>query len=352
MFGSRHNCAHRIQAVLCILLMISMHTLPGCGQGGLLPTTAGAYQIPLNESHPLTEALRGTAFQGAVMMEIFPQSQSFRLVYPDTQRQVSGQYGFHDEQFTITQFSFKVGAKSATIQFDNQRRVATITSSDGQAWSRPLDSLVPTDSARLNFDNPYAAANRDLLEVATRIEQQGANSSSTAIGTPGGTSGGSGGGTGTGPDFGFKPGSRDVIDSVGFILAVVAIIWAPLAGIIGPLVTIFTVTTVLENALVLRFDGTWKATNASSNMLVTISRGKISRLVDESSQQEFQLMESRVRDVSGNRVVWSVLATVLGQSTEVEFTFDVQELADGTLQGTLTALSNSFARVAVTMSRV
>ncbi len=350
MKSSRHHWALRLQSLLCVLLVINLHWLHGCGQAGFgIPTTAGAFQIPLTESHPLTEALRGTAFQGAVMMEVFPQAQSFRLVFPDDHRQVSGIYSFQEEEFTITQFSFKIGAKSATLAFDSGRRIVTITSSDGQSWTRPIETITQTQSSLvIASGNRYADANRDILEVAARIEQQGANSSSTGIGSPyGGGGGSSGGDTQIGP----KPGAQGVIDNVGVILAVIAIMWAPLAGIIGPLVTIFTVTSVLENALVLRFDGTWRASNANSNMLVTISSGKIARLVDESSQQELSLVDSRVREITGNRVVWTVLANVLGNSTEVEFTFDVQELADGTLQGTLTALGNSFARVAVTMTR-
>lgn len=346
-----HRCIAMGKSILCILLVFNLHVMYGCGTTGInAGPTAGAYQIVLTETHPLSQALNGTVFQGATMMEILPQSDAFRLLYPDTTRQVSGTYEYINDEISISSFTFKQNAGSATITFDTQRRIMTITSSDGHSWTRSYNDAAREGAlAVVDTSNRYLAANMDILEVASSIDAGGGFG-----GTTGGTSGASGGTTNpgtTGPGGGYKPGSADVIDGVGFILAVVAAIWAPLVGILGPLVTILTVTSVLEGTLIHRFDGNWRATNASSNMLVTVSGGKITKLVDESSQQELGISDSSVSLLSGNRIVWTVLAKVLGQAANVEFTFDVQELANGSLEGTLTALGTNFARVPVTMTR-
>lgn len=358
MFWTRHKYVFKIQSVACALLVLNLHWIAGCGQATFAPPTAGAFQIQLTDSHPLSQALRGSAFQGATMMEIFPQGQAFRLVFPDRERQVSGAFAYQDGEFVITQFTFKQGVHSATITFDEGRRVATITTAEGQSWTRAVDgqaarysSIVPNQGV-----NAYVDANIDLITLATEIDENGglAATTNSSGGSNGSTTGGntSTGSSGGASGFGYKAGSSEPIPSVAFLLALVAAIWAPLAGLLGPLVTIFTVASVLEGTLVLRFDGNWRANNGSSNMQVTISNGKITRLIDESSQQELEILSTRLTTVSGNRVVWTVLASVLGQATEVEFTFDVQELADGTLDGTLTALGSSFARVPVKMTRM
>lgn len=353
MFGTRHRLAYRLQCALCALLVLNLNWVNGCGQGTLgLPTTAGAFQIRLSDSHPVTQALRGSAFQGAVLMEVYPQAQGFRLIYPDGDRQVSGAYSYTDGEFVITQFTFKKGAESATITFDASRQVSTITTSGGQSWTRPVEpaSLRKASAAAVQSSNPYVLANLDLVAVAEEVDQNGGLAAYPS-GNTGGTGGSSSSTTGGVTGIGYKNGNQEVIPSVAVVLALVTAIWAPLAGLLGPLLTIFSVASILETTMVLRFDGTWRANNATSNMLVTISGGKITKLVDESSQQELEVLSTRLDTISGNRVVWTVLAKVLGQSTEVEFTFDVQELADGTLEGTLTALGNTFARVSVTMSR-
>ena len=340
-----------MQAVFCTILMLHLQILvPGCGQVGLLGLPgAGAYQIPLTADHPLTRALQGSAFQGARIMEVMPQAQSFRLIFSDTGRQVSGNYAFVGGEFTITQFTFKQSGKSATITFDENRRVTSISSSDGAAWARAENAkLIGLSSSS---ENPYIVANADLVEIARQVDAQGGIGSSTGSGS-GGISTSPGGSTGGTPGLTPKGDSADTIDRASFILAVIAAIWAPLAGILQPLLTLFTVATLLEGSVLFRFDGNWRASNANSNLIVTINHGKISRLVDESSQQELTVLRSEIDSVSGNRVVWKVNARVLGQSADVEFTFDVQEVANGTLEGTLTALGSSFARVAVTMTRM
>lgn len=350
---SNYKLRFKLQALFCVALTLQLQFLTaGCGQGGLLGLPgAGVYQIQLTADHPMTTALKGSAFQGAKLMEILPQAQTFRLIFSDSTRQVSGRYSFANGEFTITQFSIKRDGQSATMSLDETRRVTSISSSDGTAWVRefPAGSAKASSSA-LNSDNPYVIANADLVEMAERVDAQGGvPGTGGQTGSDGGTTQTGGGGVG-----GLTPkgGNLDAIDGASFVLAIMAAIWAPLAGILQPLLALFTFATLLEGSVLFRFDGNWRASNASSNLIVTINHGKITRLVDESSQQELTVVRSEIDDVSGSRVIWKVNAQVLGQATDVEFTFDVQEVANGTLEGTLTALGNAFARVAVTMTRM
>jgi len=351
---SNYTLRFKFQALVCVVLTLQLQFLTvGCGQGGVLglPGT-GVYQIQLTADHPMTTALKGSAFQNAKLMEILPQSQTFRLVFSDSSRQVSGRYSFANGEFTITQFSIKHDGRSATMSLDEARRVTSISSSDGTAWVREFPAVsAKSGSSALNSENPYIMANADLVELAERVDAQGGVAGTGGqTGSNGGTTQpGSGGGVG-----GLTPkgGNLDAIDGASFVLAVMAAIWAPLAGILQPLLALFTFATLIEGSVLFRFDGNWRASNASSNLIVTINHGKITRLVDESSQQELTVVRSEIDDVSGSRVIWKVNAQVLGQATDVEFTFDVQEVANGTLEGTLTALGNAFARVAVTMTRM
>lgn len=350
---SNYTLRFKFQALFCVALTLQLQFLTvGCGQGGLLGLPgAGVYQIQLTADHPMTTALKGSAFQGAKLMEILPQSQTFRLIFSDSSRQVSGRYSFANGEFTITQFTIKHDGRSATMSLDEARRVTSISSSDGTAWVREFPAgSAKASSAALNSDNPYMIANADLVELAERVDGQG------GVPGTGGQTGPTGGTTqpGSGGVGGLTPkgGNLDAIDGASFVLAVMAAIWAPLVGILQPLLALFTFATLIEGSVLFRFDGNWRASNASSNLIVTINHGKITRLVDESSQQELTVVRSEIDDVSGNRVIWKVNAQVLGQATDVEFTFDVQEVANGTLEGTLTALGNAFARVAVTMTRM
>lgn len=343
----------KMKSVFCALLMFyAPLVLTGCGNG--LFGAGGPLsqlQIPLSPDDPLTQALAGTSFQGAVAIDILPGSQQFRLIFRDDDRQVSGQYAIENGAFTITEFTFKNTDGSATVRMDGQRRVQSITSWDGENWTRPSDGASRQAVASLYaFDNDYSAANADLIQIATSLEQSGSGSANPGSATTP---------TNSGATSGFvKMNTAAPLDDeeqgggLRSVLAVIAAIWAPLAGLLSPLLTFFSVASIVENAMKLRFDGTWTASNASSNLRVTIEGGKIVKLVDVDSDHELTIVDSQLDRLEGNRVTWHVIATLLGQPTQVDFTFDVQEQSNGTLAGTLTVLGATFARVALTMTRV
>ncbi len=343
----------KMKSVLCMLLMLyGPVVLTGCGNNPLGPGVPIAQlQIPISPDGSLSQALAGTSFQGAVAIAIMPASQQFRLIFRDDVRQVSGFYALKNGEFTLTGFSFKNADGSASVRLDSERKVESITTSGGESWERLAQDLASARTTVTSTDpsaNPYMAANADLIQFAASMDQ------STAVPTPS-SSTSSGALTSLGAlQATGKANNADSSEGGGLriVLSVIAAIWAPLAGILTPLLAFFTVASIIEKSMVLRFDGTWTATNASSNLLVTIDGGKITKLVDADSSQELTVVDSRLDRLEGNHVVWNVTANVLGQPTNVDFTFDVQELSNGSLEGTLTALGSTFARVAVTMTRV
>lgn len=342
----------KMKSVLCALLMFySPLIMTGCGNnltgnGGIL----SQLQIPLSPDDPLTQALAGTSFQGAVAINILPGSQQFRLVFRDDVRQVSGHYTIEGGSFTINEFTFKNADGSATVRLDDQRRVQSITSWDGENWSRPADSASRATAGSYSIaDNPYSAANADLIRVAQELDASGYT---PAIPSSPETSSNAGAAPGEVKLNTADPLDEDNHNGLRNVLTVIAAIWAPLAGLLTPLLAFFSVASIVENAMKLRFDGTWNATNSSSNLQVTIDGGKIVKLIDTDSGFELTITDSVLDRLDGNHVVWQVNAGVLGQSSSVEFEFDVQEQSNGTLVGTLTVFGATFARVALTMTRV
>lgn len=330
----------KAQACLCVMLVLhSQFFIAGCGPGfSLLPT--GMFIIPLDANHPLVASLEGTALSGPTAIEVTPGTRQFRLIYSDA-RDLRGSYMMNGDAITLADFSFSIYGEGAKLEFNSAKQIVSISVHGGSTWSRPADDNGRVAGADFGSGNPYMAANQDILELAASLDQAAQNGGRPPVTPPG--SGGSN------P---IKGATASATSTLSSILAVLTAIWLPIASILQPLAHLFTFAFVLDNSFGLRFDGTWKAVNSTSNLIVTVSGGKITKLVDEASRQELSIVSTRLADRSGNRITWVVNAQVLGQATTVEFTFDVEELTNGSLEGTLTALGNTFARVPVTMSRL
>src|SRR5262245_28909718 len=98
----------KMKSLLCAVLAIyGPIALTGCGNNTLGPgVPLEQIQIPLGPDHPLTQALEGTTFQGAVAMDILPGARQFRLIFPDDGRQVSGSYDLQAGEIILTDVSF------------------------------------------------------------------------------------------------------------------------------------------------------------------------------------------------------------------------------------------------------
>jgi len=332
------------KVTLCLILMVQMQFLMGgcgIGAGSLLP--ADQLRIPINFGDEMNLALRNTPFSSATAIDVFPSQQNFSLVIPDSTRKLSGKYAFRDNAFTITEFFVQNANRSATIMMDDFKHVSRITTSNGLDWKLPPDTSKSNVASAISATglDAYLQANSVLLDVAKQLDVE----SATAAGASPTSAVGS-----TSPATTEPKSSAALSPAVG-VLYVIATIWYPIIGILDTLVTVFTVSTLLQSSLIGRFDGTWQASNASSDLIVTIAGGKITKIVDPSSGQQFDVTNADPATVDGNRVTFSADATVLGQDTPVTFEFEVQEMSNGSLAGSLSVFGDTFARVPVTMVR-
>jgi len=155
---------HRVfqaKAVLCIVLALNVQFwLGGCGISGCgfdaapfgsLP--AGTFRIELTPEHPLSVALRNTAFADARAVEIDPATRQFRVIFPDEVRQMSGKYVYEKGAPTVTEFRVAAGLASATMELDASKHVTRITTGDSGAAepaartsTAPEPASVPTPS--------------------------------------------------------------------------------------------------------------------------------------------------------------------------------------------------------------
>ncbi len=153
------------KTLLCIALMINLNLLAaGCGQfGDALPD--GSVRIDLTADHPLTAQLQGTDLDGATAIMINPSTQSFSLVYPDTDRQFSGSFTNGPTGRTIREATYAIGADSVTYQMDENKQLTSITTSSGAAWHRPADWSDEQGSIATGPD-AYVSANAQVLDCA------------------------------------------------------------------------------------------------------------------------------------------------------------------------------------------
>jgi len=344
---SLNRVNHTLKALLCIALILQLQFLTsGCGVS-VVPSsgTDGWMSIDLSPGHPLNQALTDSRFADASAIEVNPKMQIFRFVFPDESRGITGQYEFVNGEFTVRQFHMQTADGSVTMQLNESKQVTSITTSGGESWSRADESVARVKTSAPGV-NGYMEANADLMDIAAEIDQQGAATEGQATGT---------GGTVTSPsaDTPTVLKSNVALDSgVRTVLVLLAAVWAPLFGVLNSLVSFFTIGVIIDGLLATRLDGQWSATNAQSNLLLTISAGRIVQIVETAGDQEFDLKESTIETNTGTRVVWKVIATVPGQALEVEFQFDMQEVDRDNLEGTLTAMGDTFARVAMTMTRM
>jgi len=187
----KRNCQEIIfkaKAVLGVLLTANLCLWGlGCGQVGY--SLLGERIIQLTEDHPLTAALKGSDFEGATALAVNPGTQTFRLIFPNGQRQLSGSYTNTQAQVELTSITLITAAQSATLQFGAGQRVVQIASTTGSTWTRPIEwdqatgnfataPKAPTapgapstpGAARGISANAYTEANAQLLDLARELD--------------------------------------------------------------------------------------------------------------------------------------------------------------------------------------
>lgn len=317
--------AFQAKAMLCTALIITQPLLIGCQSTPVTAPieniTAARYHVELTGTDDMSLALEGTTYQGASAIDVFPAQQRFELVFSDSDRKLSGTYAFVNGEFTILEFGYANKENTANFSFSEAKQITRITTNKGE-WKRPPESFKAPNKDLTGVD-AYKAANADIIELAQELDATGAKAD--------------GGG---------------LIVLLAFALLWSAYLFAPVAFTLQVVFTVFIVSTLLQNVVGGRFDGTWNASNQLSTLELTISDGRITRMVDVSGQQQLTIVESDLEQVMGNNVNWKVRTSLLGNPAIIQFDFAVTELATGQLSGTLTT-NNSFpATVPVLMDRV
>jgi outer membrane protein assembly factor BamB len=192
------------KAVFCVLLTLNLQfCISGCGVDPA-PLLAGVIRIELTPDHPLASALRGSAFEDAEALEIEPASGTFRLIFADESRELSGSFSRGVGLPAVTKLHAAKGGLSATIHLDRAKHVTRITTSEGAEWVRPAARLPePAVGADLNAHS-FLAANGELLRLAREMDRETAPTSTGTTAVGGGTS--TGGAAGAAPATPAQPG--------------------------------------------------------------------------------------------------------------------------------------------------
>ena len=94
--NNRHHLFAKGKAVLCVLLILNLNYWTGCGEAVLTPQNTMPGQVErilLTPDHPVSQALAGSQFAGAVALDVDRASGEFSLVYADGEtKQASGRY--------------------------------------------------------------------------------------------------------------------------------------------------------------------------------------------------------------------------------------------------------------------
>lgn len=187
----------RAKAVLCLLLTANVCIWGlGCGQVGY--SMLGEVVIQLTEDHPLTSALKGSEFEGATAIVVNPGMQTFRLIFPDEQRGLSGTYVNAPTAVELTSITLTTAQQTATLQLGTGQRVTQIVSTIGSTWWRPAEwdqttgnyatapkapaatgaPSAPSAAKEITTD-AYAAANAELLGLAQQLDAENGYGDST-----------------------------------------------------------------------------------------------------------------------------------------------------------------------------
>lgn len=165
----------RATSVLCALLMLHLTILtPGCGHelgGGLIEN--GKLIIPLTADHPITQSLHGTAFEGAHTMEVDIAQKTFRMLFPEQGRAISGKFTNVGNGWEMTNFFFETTAGAGEMVLDPvTRQVMMIELSNGQTWQPSKDAVVSARAHGGDQLDGYLASNAELIELSSKVGEK------------------------------------------------------------------------------------------------------------------------------------------------------------------------------------
>lgn len=231
------------RAALGALLVLNLHVwIAGCtGPAGIAAPLAGILRIELSPDHALNKALNNSVLIGAEAFEIDPVRKSFRVIFAEENRNVTGTYAVINGAFTITQFTFGRFGRSVTMSLDLSKRVRTIVTDDGFVWQRPANwSLIEPSSDGVEG---YVEANAQLLDVAKGVDQGQ---------TPNPGNGTTNPGSGGNFDSELSALVSNKINSADaglllLVLGTILAIWGPVLGTLSALLSIFLVIAMIQS---------------------------------------------------------------------------------------------------------
>jgi len=177
-----------IKTAVCLLAIVNLHVFSGgCGGFGLLPP-GGWQRVSLSPEQPLKSTLKSGGFSEVSALDVDPGTGEFRFVMPAGGRSAFGTFTLNNGAVEVSTITFAYQGLEVSIQFDGQKRVASIENSLGQKWG-PTDApnVVPL-GANLTGVDAYLAANPELIQLVRPPTGTGSDSG----GSPGGGSGGGG----------------------------------------------------------------------------------------------------------------------------------------------------------------
>lgn len=218
----------KAKALLGVALVFNLVVVTGCGQSALfLPESTET--LELSADHPLAQQLADTPFDGATAIQVDRSTKSFRLVYPDTNTQLSGKFATTEEgQAYVSSFTIGQGGQVVTLKINSRKEITDIDTSAGARWQRvstaapaaPTAPRAPGAKAMASDIDAYLDANADLIAMAQQIDDQG------------------------GAQFG-----KDAASSFPFAFLALSYVWFAPWGVLLTLYFVFQVVVVLDLVL-------------------------------------------------------------------------------------------------------
>lgn len=173
-----------IASALCVVLVFNLVVLtPGCGtRFDWRGPTAGKVSIALTPDHPISRALSGTGFEGAESLEADMEAGTFRLVFPDDSRTITGRFVRSGDSWEMTEFSFGTSSGAAKMSLDaSSHQVTMIETTQGDIWTPSKVSDAPSRAVSGDRVDSYVQSNTELL---SQTDGNGKNSSSLVFAAP------------------------------------------------------------------------------------------------------------------------------------------------------------------------
>ncbi|MCG8408182.1 MAG: Ig-like domain-containing protein, partial [Phycisphaerales bacterium] len=169
----------KAKAVLCVLLILNLNYWIGCGQTLLTPqnpTPGDVERIPLPPDHPVSQALDGSQFAGAIAIDVDRASGRFSLAYADGEtKQASGRFVGQGVAMSIIEFSFSRDGQGATLHLDpDTKQVTLLTTTTGFEWRPSVQVSAREIASDAQGAEAYLAANAELLELEEDLVKNGA----------------------------------------------------------------------------------------------------------------------------------------------------------------------------------